>query len=154
MASFVFQLEGVLRQRRNIEQSRMRELAGLQERMGLLEADLRAMDRQVQEAMAYLRQNGLLGRLDMAFLSAHRRYTLAMQRRAMTQVQRMAVLQRQIDEAQIAVREAAKRRKAIEKLRENQYWRWRQTIERHELAENDEVGMQIGYENLRTGVHR
>jgi flagellar export protein FliJ len=153
MPHFVFQLEGVLRQRRNIEQTRLRELAGLQERYRLLDVELRAMDREVQEAMAYLRQNRLLGRLDMAYLTAHRRYTMAMQRKAITQVQRMAVVQRQVEEAQAALQEAAKRRKAIEKLRENQYFRWRQAIEHNELVENDEVGMQLSYENLRKAVN-
>jgi flagellar export protein FliJ len=152
MPRFVFHLEGVLRQRRNIEQACLRELAGLQERFNTLDGELRAMDREVQEAMAYLRQNQLVGHLDMAFLIAHRRYTMAMQRKAITQVQRMAIVQRQVDEAHAALQEAAKRRKAIEKLRENQLARWRQAIERSELAQNDEVGMQLSYENLRSPV--
>ena len=148
MPQFVFQLEGVLRQRRNLEQQRLRELAAIQDRYRQLEADLRAMDQEMREATAFLRQHHLNGKLDMAYLTGHRRYTLAMQRKAMAQVQRMAIVQRQAEEAHAALTLAAQRRKAVEKLRDHQYLRWRQAIERRDMAQMDEIGVQLAYQNL------
>ena len=42
-------------------------------------------------------------------------------------------------------------RKVMEKLRERQYQRWRAELSRRELAEMDEIGMQLAYQNLSQG---
>src|SRR5580700_2297471 len=97
MAKFIFQLDGVLRHRTNIEHQRKRELAIIQAQMTVLEAELRVLDASVQNSVADLRDNRLVGRIDLAFLSAHRRYAFAMQRKAMGIVERMAGIKIQVD---------------------------------------------------------
>jgi flagellar FliJ protein len=149
MPKFVFQLDGVLRQRENLEQQRQRELAVAQARFQQMDAELRAMDRAVKDATADVRQHHLRGVLNMAYLAAHRRYTLAVERKAMTLIQRMAIAQRQVDDARAKLAEAAKDRKVIEKLREKQYERWREAVARRELADLDEVNMQLSYQEIR-----
>ena len=148
MAQFIFQLEGVLRQRRNLEQQRQRELAAHQARIQEMETELRAMDRDVQGSNSHVRQHHLQGRLDMNYLAAHRRYTLAVQRKATTLLQRMALVQRQVEEARVALGNAARDRKAIEKLREKQFEQWREAAARKEMADLDEVSTQLSYQNL------
>jgi len=145
MPRFVFQLEGVLKHRKHIEQQRRRILAEAQARMTQLQAQLRQLDDTVQRAGADLRQYHLTGRLDMNFLAAHRRFTLASQRQALGLVQKMALVQRQVQEAQAALAEAAKQRKVIEKLRERHHERWSTALGRRELSEQDEIAMQLSY---------
>lgn len=148
MARFVFQLEGVLRHRKHLEQQRQRELALVQAQMATLQAELRSMDQSVQAATSDVRQNHLVGKLDLSFLAAHRRFTAAMQRKAMALMQRMALVQRQVDEAVKALMEAAKQRKVMEKLRERNQERWRADLNRRELIEQDDISMRLAYANV------
>src|SRR5208282_1847920 len=83
MAKFFFQLEGVLRQRTHAEQQRKRDVAVIQLQMTALEQELRALDASRQATEQDMRDNRLRGRLDLAFLAAHRRYSFAMQRKAL-----------------------------------------------------------------------
>src|SRR5580698_9294257 len=120
MAKFVFQLEGVLRHRTNIEHQRKRELAVIQSQMTALDAELRALDLSVRSSETDLRTNRLLGKIDTAFLGAYRRYSIAMQRKAMGIAQKMGAIQVQIDQAKKNLAEATKWKKVLEKLRERQ----------------------------------
>ena len=148
MPRFVFPLDGVLRQRKHVEEQRQRELAVLQADWVALEGQLREMDRQVQETTADVRENRLVGTLDLAYLTAHRRYSAAMQRRAVGIAEQMTALKTRIDAARRALIEAAKQRKIIEKLRENRKERWAGELARRESAEIDEIGAQIGFRNI------
>lgn len=143
MAKFDFKLEGVLQHRKNVERERQRELAIAQAQLTQMEKQLRELDQDVQQASGDLRQNRLVGRLDLNFLAAHRRFVAAMQKKGMTLVQRMAVAQKQVDEARKALVQAAIQRKAIEKLREKQHQRWQDDHNRNQAEEIDEIGMQL-----------
>ena len=148
MAQFVFQLDGVLRHRTNVEHQCQRELAVIQGRMSALDAELRALDASVRASETDLRTNRLVGRLDLAFLAAHRRFAVAMQRKATEIAQKMSAVQVQLDRAKRNLAEAAKKRKIIEKLRERQYARWREQLERRDVAEMDDIGMQLGHDRF------
>jgi flagellar FliJ protein len=148
MAKFVFKLEGVRRQRKHIEQQKQRELAIRQVHFVELQKTLSRLNETVEKTNADVRKNHLVGRLNMEFLAAHRRFLVGMQRQALGLVQRLALAQRAVDEARAELAEAAKHRKAIEKLRENQFMRWREEIAKREQAEMDEIGMQLAYQNL------
>src|SRR5215218_4888921 len=108
MPKFVFQLDAILRHRKMIEEQRMRELGVAQAEMSRMEAELRAMDETTQGVSTDVRDNRLTGKLDMAFLAAHRRYLLAMQRKAMELVTRMAAQQQVVNAARQQLAEAAK----------------------------------------------
>ena len=146
MAQFKFQLDGVLRQRRLAEEQRQRELAVTRGEMTALEAELRAMDASMNESTAGVREN-LVGRVDLSYLAAHRRFTVSMQRKAIILAQQMAAVQVRIDAAQRALAEAAMQRKVIEKLRERREAEWRADLSRREMADLDEVATRIGYRN-------
>ena len=98
----------------------------------------------MRDADKDLRENRLIGKLDLRFLAAHRRFAFSMQRKALALAEQMAQVQVKVDEAQKKLTEAMKRRKAIEKLREKQFERWREDLCRYELHEMDEVAMQMG----------
>ena len=110
MAKFVFQLEGVLRQRTHVEQQRKRELAIIQSQMAGSMPNF-GFGRLGPASEQDLRQNRLVGRIDLAFLAAHRRYAFAMQRKAMGIAQKMAGVQIQLDKAQRNLAEAVKAEK-------------------------------------------
>jgi flagellar FliJ protein len=144
MARFVFRLEAVLRHRRHAEQERMRELAVCQAEVTRLQAELKAINDSMRSSAQDMKAN-LTGPLDVGYLAAHRRYSVAMQRKGLLLVQEMARQQKKVDEAQRLLTEAAKERKVIEKLRERQLERWKAEVGRRELAEADEAGAQWGY---------
>jgi flagellar FliJ protein len=151
MAQFTFTLDGVLRHRRHVEQECQRDLAKHQQRVRECENELRQMDQALKGNLADIRENRLIGKLDLGFLAAYRRYAASVQRKGTEIVQRMAVFQRQVETAQKALAEAAKQRKIVEKLREKQYDRWKQEVSRKEAAELDEVSTRmIGW---RAAIH-
>jgi flagellar protein FliJ len=146
MPKFVFQLDAVLRHRKMIEEQRQRELGAVQTVMAAMEAELRSIDETAKGVSEDVRNNRLTGTLDMTFLAAHRRYLLAMQRKAVALAQRMAAQQQLVDAARRQLAEAAKQRKIIEKLKERQHERWKAEQSRKELEQLSEVNMQLALE--------
>lgn len=151
MARFIFKLEGVLRYRENVEQQRQRDVAVIQAQMTALEAELRALDAEVQNVNNEARQHHLGGKLDMGFLTAHRRFLGSAQRQAIEIAQRMAGVRLKLDAARQALADAARDRKVLEKLKERQLEAWQADLARKEAAALDEVGMQISVRKLMEG---
>jgi flagellar FliJ protein len=146
MPKFVFQLDAVLRHRKTLEDQRQRELGQARAELARMEAELRAMDETTRGVSDDLRTNRLTGTLDMSFIAAHRRYVMAMQRKAMELAARMAQQQVVVESARKALAEAAKQRKIMEKLREKQHERWKAEQSFKELEQLSEVNMQIALE--------
>ena len=147
MAQFTFPLAGVLRHREHIEQERQRDLAAVQLQMTETQSELKALHASSSATTDDIRTNHLTGRLDMGYLTAHRRYMLGVQRQSAALTQKLAGLQQQADAARLALTEAAKQRKILEKLKEKQQKRWAEAQARREAADLDEVGMQLAYRN-------
>jgi flagellar FliJ protein len=147
MARFVFKLDGVLRQRKLAEEQKQRELAVVEAEMASLEAQLRELDQSLQSTTADVRANRLTGRLDLGFLAAHRRYTLAVQRKAVGLAEQMAAVKVRLDAARRGLADAATQRKVLEKLRDKRQAEWAAARARREMADLDEIGTRIGYES-------
>jgi len=145
MPRFIFKLEGVLRQRKQWERERQREVAASRQQARLVEEELRSLNQSLKGTVEDVRRNRLTGRLDLSFLAAHRRFAAAMQRKGDSLVQRLANLGRQIETQQLALAEAAKRRKAIEKLKERRWEQWLAEQSKRELAQLDEIAQQMIY---------
>jgi flagellar FliJ protein len=148
MPKFIFKLEGVLKERKNAERQRLLQLSVVQQQMSKLQGELRRMDQTVRDAEEDLRKNRMIGKLDLPFLAAHRRFAFSMQRKAIALAEQIAKVQIGVNEAQRQLTEAVKRRKAIEKLKEKQFERWREEMARHDTLEMDEVAMQMGRQAL------
>jgi flagellar export protein FliJ len=129
-----------------VEEQRQRELGVAQAEMARMEAELRAMDASAKGVADDVRDNRLTGTLDMAFLAAHRRYMLAVQRQALGLAQRMAAQQQVVDAARARLADAAKQRKIIEKLREREAERWKAEQSHKEVEQLAEVNMQLALE--------
>jgi flagellar FliJ protein len=145
MAKFAFKLQAVLTQRSWVELEKQRLLAAAQLKMASLQTELTAVNDQMNAATDHVRKTQMVGKLDMPMLAAHRRYIATMQRKGMGLVQQIAVAQKQVDEARVALAEAAKQRKVLEKLKERQKERWLAEGNRKQLLELDEIGMQLDY---------
>lgn len=149
MAQFTFTLQPLLRQRERTEQERQRDVAVANAELVAAQADLRQIERAVQAALTDLRENRLVGAIDLSFLTAHRRFMTAMQRQAADRSQRATAAAAAVDAAQRHLAEAAKQRRAIETLRDQQHDRWRADQARRELAATDEIAMQMAAEDGR-----
>jgi flagellar FliJ protein len=145
MAKFVFQLQGVLRFRENIERQRQRDLGiALGERV-MVEDQIRRLDEKAKSAMADLRANHLIGKIDLTFLAAHRRFMMAVQRQGTVLLEQLRARQKSVDVAQAALVEAMKEKKMLAKLRERQQGRWLDAINRKEVADLDDVATHMSY---------
>jgi flagellar FliJ protein len=147
MAKFVFKLAALLRQRKREEQECQRLLAEQAAVVNAAEEAVRRINESVQAGHEDVRRH-LMGKLDMGFLTAHRRFMIATQRQAADLVQKVAIAKKLLEEARVKLTEAAKRRKAIEKLREKQFERWTADQARRETALSDEIGSQLAYHNM------
>src|SRR5689334_5629569 len=98
MAKFDFSLESVLRHRTFVEQERLRDLAVVQAEMTRLQAELTALNDAMQASALDMKANHLTGSLDVNYLAAQRRYTVATQRKGLMLVQEMARQQRKVEE--------------------------------------------------------
>jgi len=143
MPRFIFRLQGVLRQRRQIERQKQRDLAIAQAQQQQMEQELRNVNDAMKTATEQLRRDHLSGPIDVTYLTAHRRFIVAMQRKGQSLVQRIAQQQRVTDAARLALVEAAKQRKAIEKLRERRWEQWLADQNRRETIELDEISQQM-----------
>jgi len=150
MARFVFQLEGVLRHRERIEQNRQRELAVVQAEMTRLERELAAMNDDLQRSTAEVRDHHLVGRLDMQYLAAHRRYMLGMQRKVIALAETMGQQKQRVEQARAALAEASKQKKILEKLRERQHQQWAAGLARAEANALDELSTQMSFRELES----
>ena len=143
MAQFDFPLEGVLTHRKRVEEECQRNLARFSQQMREAQNALRELDQSMQGSVSDVRDNRLTGKLDLGFLAAYRRYVASVQRKGLVMAQKMALIQRDIESAKKALGEAAKQRKIIEKLRENQYAKWKTELARKEAADLDEISMRL-----------
>ena len=139
MPRFTFKLEGVLEQRKHVELQRQRDVATAQQALLKLQAELDALAAVSRRSAADLRS----GRLSAAALAAHQRFTLSMRHKASALKDRRADAERDLRDAQVALTEAAKQRKVMEKLREREHAKWAETQRRRDAAEADEVARQI-----------
>jgi len=148
MAQFKFELQDVLRQRKNVEQIAQRDVALAVQAMVGLENQLKRLDESVRGVTDDVRANHLVGELDVSFITAHRRYLRGMERAALDLARQIAEAKAKVDKAQALLIEAAKQRKTMEKLRDREEERWRQTQATRENAAVDEAGMQIAFNNI------
>jgi len=143
MPAFAFKLQAVLKHRSAIEQEKQRLYALALAQFKDLEDQLKALNHSMQATNDDLRANRLTGPIDIPFITAHRRFLTGMQRKAIDLLAAMTTAQKAVDLARLALAEAAKQRKVLEKLRETQEQRWRQELSRKEMIAADEVAMQL-----------
>jgi flagellar FliJ protein len=145
MATFHFKLSPVLKHRQLIEHEKQRTYALALARLKELQDDLSSLNQSIQTSNTDVRDNHLVGRLNMAYLAAHRRYMLGLQRKGMDLVETMNAQQLKVDEARAALAEASRQKKILEKLRERQHAQWTADLARAEAGAADELATQMSH---------
>jgi flagellar export protein FliJ len=67
---------------------------------------------------------------------------------------KIVAAQRDVHVARASLAEAAKHRMVLDKVREKQQARWREELDRKELAQLDEVGMQMSVQRMLDQAER
>jgi len=152
MARFTFALETVLRQRKNAEHIAQREAAIAQQALVDLQARLQKLDREAKAVGDQMRNNHLVGQIDLGVIASHRRYMVAMERTAIDLARGIAAAQVKADQARAVLTAAARDHKVIATLKERQWEEWLARENRREAEILDEAGMQIAFNNLTEDV--
>lgn len=140
MARFRFRLESVLEHRRAVERDRQRAVAGLERRRTELEAEImRRRNAAVGEQA--LARAALVGMLDVRALRLQGAAALRHEAEARRCAIELAGLLRRLEAARADLLHAARRRKAVEMLRERRWEQWRLDQSRAEGAALDELAV-------------
>lgn len=144
MAKFVFKLDGLLRARKRAEQECQRALAVVVAEHVRKRADAADAAAKIEQELNDLREKHLVGPINLAYLTSHRRFTADMRRRAAQLDAAALEVAERVETARRALVAAGVQVKVIEKLREKQLARWNADADRKMTAALDEVSMQIG----------
>lgn len=141
MPRFVFKLEPLLKQRKQIEDQAQQALAGLLREKREIEGQLHRQQQLIADDKRTM-SDALTGKVDLTRIRGHatqvNRATLAAQRSAF----QLLELNRRIEQARAKLAEAIRQRKAIEVLRERQWEQWKREQARRETAALDELAVQ------------
>ncbi len=135
---FRFQLEPVLEVRKRAEEEAQRAVAALERQRLELEETLRRRQEEIRNEKDALRGR-LVGELDVRGLRLQAGSSVHLVRKARQAVLALAGLHRRMGEARAALVEAARRRRAMELLRERRYGEWKAGLDKTETAELDEI---------------
>jgi flagellar FliJ protein len=145
MRRFVFKLEGVLDQRRQVEQQRQRDLAEAQMQILTIEKELNRAS-EMQEASPVV----LRGRVDPRALAVQVRFAQVMGQKLSKLRALLAEAREDLATAQAALIEASKQRKVLEKLQEKQQARFLVEEQRLESSAHDDVTQHMTRDNPST----
>ncbi len=138
MSGFVFRLENVLEHRRTVERQRQRDLAQLQREMLRLEAEIA----QVKEALSGNAMDLRSGHVDPQLLLSQARYQSAMRHKLVLLRSQIDFTRRELSMAHTALVDAAKQRKILEKLRDNQQIQYEQEQKKRQMRQTEEASMR------------
>ena len=141
MPRFRFEMEPLLRARRQAEQVKQRAVANLERTRLALETRLRSNQEFISEGKRDQRGR-LVGVLNLASLRAHAGSTIQVMRQAQRTLLELAGLHRRLEAARAELTEAARERRAIELLRERRFEEWRKRLDRADDAVIDELAVQ------------
>ena len=140
MARFVFSLEPVLKARRRSEETFQRDVAGIERERIRLEEILRGHQRNLVSNKDMLR-DGLTGLIEVRDLRLHANSSLQVMRRAQQIVLELAGVYKRLEAARTRLIEAARRRRAIEFVRDRRYEQWKAALNKAETAALDELAV-------------
>ena len=138
MPTFTFQLDPLLRLREREEQKLQAEVARIERQRLALEADLRQQQERVTGAREVLRSS-LTGTLDAQHVRMYASTAMQQMRRAQRILPELALVHRRLEEARVLLVEAARKRRALERLREKRKQAWVADLERAEAAALDDL---------------
>lgn len=148
MARFEFRLESVLNQREREEQFCQ---AALAEALGV-QADFEAKIAQIEQEVrgqTDLLRDQMVGPIDTNEILRHRRFIAACSVEVARISQLLVSARLKVEAARRKLTDAAKRRKALEILRDKQRIEFNADFERKQQIELDEAAMQIAFSDFK-----
>ena len=136
MPKFRFALQAVLDQRERVEQQKQRIVAEIEGQRAAVEGRLRELQRAITQEKG--EQGEKLRAGDVAGARGQAAAIVRLAAAAQRVVLELAGVHKRLEGARADLLEAAKRRKAVELLRERRYEEWRLDLERRDAAETDE----------------
>lgn len=140
MASFVFAMEPLLKERLRSEQAAQRVVALIERERITLENRIRAKQESISQGKHELKGQ-LVGTLDLTGLRGHASSTLRLMRDAQRDVLELAGIHKRLDVSRLKLLEASRRRRVVEILREKRFEDWKRMQEKREFAEQDELAV-------------
>ena len=140
MPRFRFPLQPVLDLRQREEDARQKAVAELDQERRRIEDGLRRRQQSITQAREDVR-TGLVGAIDPQGLRSQANASLSLMRDAQRTVLELAGVHRRLERARSELQEAARRRRALELLRDRRETEWRRSIDRREQAAIDELAM-------------
>ncbi len=140
MARFVFSLQPVLKARRRSEETFQRDVAGIERERMRLEEILRGHQRSLVSNKD-VRRAGLTGLIEVRDLRLQANSSLQIMRRAQQIVLELAGVYKRLEAARTRLIEAARRRRAIEFVRDRRYEQWKAALNKAETAALDELAV-------------
>lgn len=151
MARFQFKLQTVLKHRLLVEEQAQRDLAQFLRHRMILMTQLRNIQETISQSKRELGQ-GLVGKVDMDQVAQFTRYSGQATTRAQEIVQRLALLEKQIEGSRAKLLKATADRKAMELLRNRYLELWQKEQDRRDVADLDDMASQAYIRHLTAGV--
>lgn len=146
MPRFVFELEAVLRQRRREERDQQRVVAQLEQTRVGLESEIRRCQQTIRSEKDDLagmlsERGGVNAQVDLSAVRIQANASLHLIAQTQQVVLRLAGVHQRIDRARLELLDLARRRRAIELLREQRYERWKKELDKREQEALDEFAV-------------
>ena len=137
---FTFRLEPLITIRDNELKERQSELAKAYEARKILEKDLHEIERQLEEGIAAVRESMQEGQfINVEGLLSFRRQEMFLRARQSDLLQKMEMVDEEIERRRILVVAANKELKVVEKLKEKRYEKYLEDESRAETKFMDEI---------------
>lgn len=140
---YSFRLQTVLRLRKTTEDECRRRVADRLRAIARAESEVRRLEEQHEWEVDRSRTEQLSPGMDVLTVRRRRGYMGHLRRRAHACEAHIRSLQERLEQEQRASAQASKEVKALEKLRDRQWERYRAGQLRAERAEEDEIGQQM-----------
>lgn len=141
MKEFRFTLQPVLMHRERVQERHQKIVASRIRELMTEESALRQLDAELTGSNDDMREHRLRGRLDMAYVAAHRRYVNAVQQRIVGQIGRIGEIRQRLEMERMALMKASQQTRVIERLRERKQEDYARQLRGVEEAENNEIGL-------------
>lgn len=138
---FKFRLETVLKLRQRLEDEKKRVVADRLREIVQATNDRHGIQQQIEHQIDAMRGRIQQGKIDTRYIARDRHWLSRLNLQVLETQAAIRTLQAKLSMEQAELSEASKQRKILDKLRERQMFSYRQTVEKLEQKESDELAV-------------
>lgn len=144
---FCFRFETLLRIRRQREDEHKRIVAARVGQIRQVKERMNSLDQQIHDELQAIRESQSPGRIDMHQVVRHRHWLGCLHKAVLEGQAQLRGLEAQLAQERVALAEAAKQRRILDKLKERQSRRFQEELDRQETrAADDMAGLRFVYD--------